>query len=758
MKIVTIITATLLSFAVNAAQQATIQYCDNNREQAVQEAFGQIDYVLPDKISDYMKEHAIPTFVTNKETIIIQTNYVTNTDHFETNYTHEIITRDINYNTYSNYYHNTYVSTNHYSETGFLVSPDFQKALSGDLQIYEVQNDNYYEKIETIYVWRKLRNELANKTYIYHSMDINAAGNGYVYYMNEANPQTPYTPQHKIVDGVVIRQVGQSPTSSSFYMYNTNGSQIASKTIDRRLFNNGTVYSFDAYNDLKVIRHNSFAPTGKYLLGDKDITKIYSEPPTNGTRYVNVTYTWYEDGETGSVTYDIFDTNKTETSSYTRYNGIKVSGSASKTIYYQVMKTGTYAGLGYYYCDGHQFPIGVYYDGSVIFPMQDGETIESQGSDSRYRWSLTRNSGGSIPLDNDVQTINGDLTVRNLHGEVVDKILTTNSLGSVEQTIDKLNVLLANFNPNKIMSRDCVSYISGDLTVFTGVVALVITNGVSARYIKSDDGTIYEWDQNNTDGGQSTTGGYNVYKNLNYPNDEFYSRNLDNSHQSDYPHYEHGLTWYVDVNNYYRQYMIFSSQTDYVKTRVSKSNANEVRFDTGSELFFIDAEVDKANTHYWEHSAVATVRNGGMTFNPTGFSSNMVAYVSINQMDTSHPDTNPSYTYGARTLKIIGDDVLGTGTDENENEYIDYGFSGGSVGMFTRDNFKLRYFPRTGRWTIVSSNTNIKVIALVDGKSDSIYFFPNYVKIKATRTSTSAYDQVYELFLYRWLSTGIEYK
>lgn len=109
MRIVTIITAALLSFAVNAAQQATIQYCDNNREQAIQEAFSQIDYVLPDKISDYMKEHEIT-----------------------------VITNDVIFEIHTNTYINVNVSSNFYNATSFLTAPDFSKALSGDLKTYDV--------------------------------------------------------------------------------------------------------------------------------------------------------------------------------------------------------------------------------------------------------------------------------------------------------------------------------------------------------------------------------------------------------------------------------------------------------------------------------------------------------------------------------------------------------------------------------------------------------------------------------------------
>lgn len=71
------------------AVQATKEYCDNNRERAVQEAYEQVAIVLPDmvgpSVTNYMDTHGIPQQITNTEHRIVNIYTISNfIEHIET--------------------------------------------------------------------------------------------------------------------------------------------------------------------------------------------------------------------------------------------------------------------------------------------------------------------------------------------------------------------------------------------------------------------------------------------------------------------------------------------------------------------------------------------------------------------------------------------------------------------------------------------------------------------------------------------------
>ena len=87
-----------LALNVFSSVQVTKQYCDHNAEKGVR------------AVSNFIEHVTLPTYVTN----------VVN-------------------NIYSNYY-GTFISTNFYNSTGFVISPDNTQAISGDLKLYDVQS------------------------------------------------------------------------------------------------------------------------------------------------------------------------------------------------------------------------------------------------------------------------------------------------------------------------------------------------------------------------------------------------------------------------------------------------------------------------------------------------------------------------------------------------------------------------------------------------------------------------------------------
>lgn len=106
------IAITILSLGVSgcllAAPNATIQYCDNNRNRAVAEAMTQVNLVLPDivtnEVNRYMEESGMPTVVTNVE---YKETYYTNTIVIETSTTNTVYIDNV----ISNYWHTNYVET-----------------------------------------------------------------------------------------------------------------------------------------------------------------------------------------------------------------------------------------------------------------------------------------------------------------------------------------------------------------------------------------------------------------------------------------------------------------------------------------------------------------------------------------------------------------------------------------------------------------------------------------------------------------------
>ncbi len=102
----------LVSFG---AVQATRQYCDNNREKAVSNAVSQLEVIAGPTIESYMKEHGIPSVVTNTthEEKVIQTKVI---DTYHTNYVDNVIS---NFYTVRNYTNTITQVTNlyHYVDT-----------------------------------------------------------------------------------------------------------------------------------------------------------------------------------------------------------------------------------------------------------------------------------------------------------------------------------------------------------------------------------------------------------------------------------------------------------------------------------------------------------------------------------------------------------------------------------------------------------------------------------------------------------------
>lgn len=240
-----------------AAPNATIQYCDNNRNQAVAEAMTQMNLVLPDivtnEVNRYMEEAGIPTVITNIDYYVeYHTNYVDNviSNYYHTNYVDNVIS---NYYIVTNYveqvtvvsnyyrdYYNTYYTTHTYYYTNqpvnltydagadFAVADtNWQQAISGDLGIYNIVVSTGQDS--TGY-WNILVDDYTGEQFIYEST-YSESGSRYFRYKRVDGPTTTSGSNASMYyyGGLRVR-FNYNVGNYFIYVYNDSGTLVGNNT------------------------------------------------------------------------------------------------------------------------------------------------------------------------------------------------------------------------------------------------------------------------------------------------------------------------------------------------------------------------------------------------------------------------------------------------------------------------------------------------------------------------------------------------
>lgn len=234
-----------LALNVFSGVQVTKQYCDHNAEKGVRVA------------SNFIEHVTLPTYVTN----------VVN-------------------NIYSNYY-GTFISTNFYDSTGFVLSPDRKQALSGDLKLYSVTNSAVKKELSGFQVYSMITDESTGLHYVPMSLyDLSAV---YIRYQCVENPLgttgSGSSMRYKAGINVTIQASG---VKNSVTLYNDSGTSLGSSTyMNIADIDKGAVKWTVGTHTFVPGYVSTFYPTDESIINSNDVVRILMEnipPPVPADR------------------------------------------------------------------------------------------------------------------------------------------------------------------------------------------------------------------------------------------------------------------------------------------------------------------------------------------------------------------------------------------------------------------------------------------------------------------------------------------
>ena len=325
-----------------AAPNATIQYCDNNRNAAVQQSMNQMNLVLPGlvdsqvgpSVDEYMRTNGIPRVITNTvvevdvqvfsnitSDVVFHTNIIDNviSNYYHTNYIDNVISNyyytNYTVNVQSNIVQNDYYTTNyntvithevHYSTeivtgevynvsitnridvnatitngaTYYVASLSTNTAISGDLNVYTSVKSRDF--IDNKY-WKTLIDENSGDVFVYKSTYQSTAVADYYRYQRVGGPTTTTGSSSALryLGGINIYRNNSSYT---IYVYNDSGTQTASaNNLSASTINDGGYWT--------VGTRKVFAPEHVEVIGtvvDKLVTTSMLDNASSGDVYDDI--------------------------------------------------------------------------------------------------------------------------------------------------------------------------------------------------------------------------------------------------------------------------------------------------------------------------------------------------------------------------------------------------------------------------------------------------------------------------------------